>query len=247
LQKTEDGWFRLASGGHLPELSIDPPAGEPVVLPAATTHDEFEGAELDHVYQWLRTPFPERFCSLSDRPGHLRLYGMESPGSLFEQALIARRQTDFVYTATTVVDFQPDNFQQMAGLICYYNSSKFHYLHISTDDEIGKHIGIMSCEADSTLTVSFPVQDNRPLLPDDGPTWLRASVDHAALEFSWSHDGKTWHAVPVTLDYSLLSDEAGIVDGEHFTGAFVGMTCNDLTGMRKPADFDSFMYQGRDS
>ena len=25
------------------------------------------------------------------------------------------------------MEFEPDRYQQMAGLICYYNSSKFHY------------------------------------------------------------------------------------------------------------------------
>lgn len=40
------------------------------------------------------------------------------------------------------------------------------------------------------------------------------------------------------LDQSLLSDEAGIVGGEQFTGAFVSMSCNDLSGKRKHVDFD---------
>lgn len=38
------------------------------------------------------------------------------------------------------------------------------------------------------------------------------------------------------------------VGGEHrldFTGTFVGLCCNELTGARKPADFDSFTLRGR--
>ena len=246
LKKTDDGWFRLAGGGHLPELEIDAPDLQPDAQADANTQDHFDDAELDSVFQWLRSPYPERFYSLGDRPGNLRLFGMESPGSLFEQALIARRQTDFVFSATTLVDFQPDNLQQMAGLICYYNSSKFHYLYVSTDDQIGRHIGVMSCKADRTLAVSFPIQNDRVRLPRNGPVWLRAFVDHAELSFSWSNDGETWQMIPITLDQSLLSDEAGIVDGEQFTGAFVGMTCNDLSGARKHADFDLFSYEGGD-
>jgi xylan 1,4-beta-xylosidase len=134
----------------------------------------------------------------------------------------------------------------MAGLICYYNSCKFHYLYISTDDEIGKHIGIMSCEADQTSAVTFPIQDRRIGVPEDRLIWLRASVDHARLVFAWSDDGEDWNEIPVELDQSLLSDEAGIEGGEQFTGAFVGMTCNDLTGQREHADFDFFDYEGKD-
>ena len=48
------------------------------------------------------------------------------------------------------------------------------------------------------------------------------------------------------MDQGLLSDEAGIVGGEQLTGAFVGMCCNDLPGMRQHADFDFFEYLGKD-
>ncbi len=246
LQKTDDGWFRLHNRSHLPELEVELPALPLDKSVADIERDDFESVELNSVYQWLRSPYPERFCSLTDKPGRLRLYGMESPGSLYEQALIARRQTDFAFVASTAVEFEPDNFQQMAGLICYYNSCKFHYLYISTDPEIGKHIGIMSCEADQTSAVTFPIQDQRICLPEDPVIWLRATVDHAQLMFAWSENGKDWSDVPVTLDQSLLSDEAGVSGGEQFTGAFVGMACNDLSGQRKHADFDFFSYTSRD-
>ena len=38
------------------------------------------------------------------KDGKLRLYGRESIGSWFEQALVARRQTHFSYDAETVID-----------------------------------------------------------------------------------------------------------------------------------------------
>lgn len=246
LGRTDDGWFRLAGGGRLPALSIDPPDRVPDVPPTPAIRDDFDGPELDAVYQWLRTPFPDEFMSLSERPGHLRLYGMESPGSLYHQALVARRQTDFVFEAGTSLDFRPVSFQQLAGLICYYNSRKFHYLYVSTDGEIGRHIGIMSCEARRSLALSYPIHDRRIRLDFDGPVHLRAAVDHAQLSFSWSHDGRDWRTIPALLDQSLLSDEAGMAGGEQFTGAFVGLCCNDLTGARIVADFDYFEYVGRD-
>jgi len=244
LRKTDDGWFRLENGGHMPELEIESPALAADAAAELLTHDDFESPELDNVYQWLRTPYPETFCSLQDNPGHLRLYGMESPGSLYNQALIARRQVDFAFESSTAVEFSPENFQQLAGLICYYNASKFHYLYISTDDEMGKHLGIMSCEADRGLAVTYPIQDQRIQLPDSGPTWLRARVDHAELVFWWSLDGRQWQEIPVKLDQSLLSDEAGMAGAEQFTGAFAGLCCNDLTGTRKHADFEFFSYAG---
>ncbi len=244
---TEDGWLRLENGGILPDVAIDGPVLEPDDPIEPVSYDNFEADELDPVYQWLRTPYPEIFSNLRERPGHLRIYGMESPGSLFNQALIARRQTDFVFQATTVIDFAPDNSQQLAGLICYYNSSKFHYLYVSTDEDIGRHIGVMSCEAEASTAVTYPIEDERIELPADGLVWLRAEVDHAELRLSYALDGETWNEIPVVLDHSLLSDEAGFENAEQFTGAFVGLTCNDLTGGRKHADFEFFSYYGRDA
>ena len=244
---TDDGWLRLATGSNRPEVEFEPPdlpPGEPAI---EFEHDSFDNDTLNPVYQWLRTPHLDDFLSLRDRPGHLRLYGMESPGSLYNQALIARRQTDFVFEATTLVDFSPDNFQQLAGLISYYNSCKFHYLYISSDEDIGRHIGIMSCEANPSLATTFPIQDRRVPIPGDDPVHLRASVDHAELVFSWSGDGIEWQDLPATLDQSLLSDEAGMEGAEQFTGAFVGVCCNDLAGTRKHADFDYLRYEGKDA
>jgi xylan 1,4-beta-xylosidase len=61
---------------------------------------------------------------------------------------VARRQQSHCFSAETVMEFEPDQFQQMAGLVCYYNRSKFHYLYVSHDEVIGKHIRVMSCLPD---------------------------------------------------------------------------------------------------
>jgi len=242
LEYTSEGWFRLADGHTLPQLEWGAPELPVADVATEIEHDDFDGDALESVYQWLRTPWPEEFMSLTERPGHLRLYGMESPGSLFRQALIARRQTSFVFTATTVLDFEPDNFQQLAGLILYYNASKFHYLYVSTDSTIGRHIGVMSCEADLSLDVVYPIEDQRVLLPASGSVYLKADVDGETLRFSWGMSDADWQRIPVVLDASKLSDEAGNGSGASFTGTFIGVCCNDLTGARKHADFDFLRY-----
>ena len=240
LEYTADGWFRLANGHVLPQLEIRSPA-LPRTNPAAPfEHDDFDGKQLDTEYQWLRTPWPEEFMSLSERPGWLRLHGMESPGSLYRQALIARRLTALRCRATTCVEFQPDHFQQLAGLIVYYNSSKFHYLYLSTQAGIGRHLGVMSCEAEQSLDVVCPLGDRPVALPETGRVYLRADIDRSNLVFSWSTDGDDWTALDCTLDMRFLSDEYGGDSRIQFTGTFVGLCCNDLSGARRHADFDYF-------
>jgi xylan 1,4-beta-xylosidase len=47
------------------------------------------------------------------------------------------------------------------------------------------------------------------------------------------------------FDASILSDEATAPGAPNFTGAFVGMACQDLSGAALPADFDGFGYVER--
>jgi xylan 1,4-beta-xylosidase len=243
IERNAEGWFRLASGGHLPQLDVETPGVADESAHCREIRYEFNQSELHDDFQWLRTPWPEEIYSLSERPAYLRLFGRESLGSHFYQALVARRQQHFSFQVETCLEFEPQHFQQMAGLVCYYNSSKFHYLYISRDDETGKHLATMSCEADISLDTTFPGYQNRTPLPENQAIWLRVTVQARNLVFSWSTDGKNWIELPQELDTGLLSDESGKDGATQFTGAFAGMCCQDLAGSRKNADFSFFSYR----
>ena len=80
--------------------------------------------------------------------------------------------------------------------------------------------------------------------PETGMIRLRADVVQDALRFSYAIEDGPWNAIPMTLDHSMLSDEAG--DGgadANFTGAFVGICCQDLQDRCHPADFSYFEYK----
>ena len=239
----EDGWLYLEQGGQVPALEVKAPkgAGAPVP-PPAVEHSDFDDRTLPLAFQWLRTPDWRRLFSLTDRPGHLRLYGRESIGSWFEQALVARRQDVFDFTAETEVDFQPANFQQAAGLVHYYNRHKLHFLAV-TQDARGRRVAmVMSCPGDwPDARLTLPMTEPLPL-PGDGPVRLRAEVGGPHLTFSVRVGGVWTQAGPV-LDASIISDEGG--RGEHgsFTGAFIGMAAFDTSGAGMPADFDHFRYE----
>src|SRR5690348_5287831 len=130
----------------------------------------------------------------------------------------------------------------MAGLVCYYNSSKFHYLYVSRDEH-GKHLRVMSALPDHVSTDAFT-----PAIPVEPglPIGLRVEVDHHRLLFAYRVGAGAWHWVPQQFDASILSDEATAPGLPNFTGAFVGMACQDLAGSGQPADFDWFEYRERD-
>lgn len=231
----ENGWFKLSD----PDL---------LNIPIRPQNDgiqnyRFDEDRLHPDFQWLRTPFPERLFSLTERAGHLRLSGRESPGSLFEQSLVARRATSHAYEAVTSIEFDPEDFQQMAGLLVYYNQHKFHYLNISRGADGGRELSILSCLADQSLVSHQPLIDRPIKLPETGAVALRVRVNGAALQFAYTSDGASWTDVGPVLDASLLSDEAGKGEGANFTGTFIGMGCHDLTGQGNHADFVYFEYR----
>jgi xylan 1,4-beta-xylosidase len=240
---SDDGWLRTADGEGIPSLEAPSPGLPTHAFPAAASRDDFDSPRLPIDFQWLRSPWPDELFSLTERPGFLRLYGRETIGSLFRQSLVARRQQAHCYTAETVMEFEPDTFQQMAGLVCYYSGAKFHYLYISHDAELGKHIRVMSSLPDQAQSDAFsaPVA-----LPAGSPVYLRVEVDYERLYFAYRVGDGQWRRIAGLLDSSILSDEAAAPGTPNFTGAFVGVCCQDLSGARRPADFDYFEYRERD-
>ena len=66
-------------------------------------------------------------------------------------------------------------------------------------------------------------------------------MDYDRLQFSHGPEGGELTPIGEVFDASTLSDEYSH-EGK-FTGAFVGVCCQDLTGGRQHADFDWFEYE----
>ncbi|HKB91933.1 MAG TPA: family 43 glycosylhydrolase, partial [Opitutaceae bacterium] len=234
-----DGWLRTTDGKGVAQSEIAVPALPMHIFPSTAPREEFDDSRLPLEFQWLRSPWPAELFSLTARKSHLRLYGRETMGSLFRQALVARRQQSHCFAAATSIDFEPEHFQQMAGLVCYYGGSKFHYLYISHDEHWGKHLCVMSSFPDQVQSDAF----TPPMaIPGGKPVELRVEVDRMRLHFGFRLDGQDWRWLPQQFDASILSDEATTPGAPNFTGAFVGMSCQDLAGTSLPADFDYFEY-----
>lgn len=234
VEWSEDGWLTLDTGTY------DVPA-DGYCDDAA---DYSFGSTLHPDFQWLRTPEPDRLFDLNARDGHIRMIGRESIGSLYESALIARRQTGWRYSAECALDCDPRDYKTQAGLTAYYNSTQFYYLHVSRDDQGQAVLGIQSCAgAWPEGYVDLPLGTGYPI--PEGPVELGVDVDLAALQFRWRVAGGTWAPIGPVLDASILSDEGG--RGEHatFTGAFVGIAAQDNSGTAWTADFSRFAYKNR--
>jgi xylan 1,4-beta-xylosidase len=239
-----DEWLRTRAGDAMPEWGHSERTLSAAKGKSRNPHlTQFTDNELPIDFQWLRTPNPEKLFSLTERPGHLRLFGRETMGSFYNQSLVARRLQSHCASASTIIEFNPRHYQQSAGLVCYYNASKFHYLYV-TRDEHGRHLRVMSALPDAVLGDAFtaPVP-----LPDRGRIELRAEIDFERLRFGYRVEGEeTWQWFAEVFDASILSDEAAAPGTPNFTGAFVGMACQDLSGTALPADFEWFEYVERE-
>lgn len=244
----EDDWLHNKNKKNEPDLVIEGPGLPEYIFPTENTKDDFDTEDLNINFNTVRQPVTENWCSLKERPGHLRLYGRSALSGFFDQSLIARRVQSFVYEATTKIDFQPDlepdAFQQMAGLVCYYNLRHWIYLYVSRRDDGKRMVNIIFNDFPTKVE---PVGAKGVSIPEKGDVHLRVKVDHGECQFAFSLNGTDFVDIGPKLDYSILSDDyirdqyEGIYT-DAFTGSFVGIACQDLTGRKKHADFDYFEY-----
>lgn len=233
---TNDGWLRV-EGGNEPKVTVPSPGLELHPFELEDNYDNFENTQLKKYWNSLRRPFSETWMSLKERPGYLRLKGEESMSSLHNQSLVARRLEELNVEIQTTIDYKPENFQQMAGLILYYDTNDYVYLRITDHEEKGKCLGIL----ESKHGVYDELLDEDIPLPNDAICKMKATINQERLFFSYSLDGNNWSAIGEEIDISHLSDEDA--DYIRFTGAFVGVCAQDLSGGKKHADFKDFSYK----
>ncbi|MRX71257.1 family 43 glycosylhydrolase [Bacillus lacus] len=227
-------------GGNQPSLEVEGPNIPEVTWEKNPEKDDFDHNVLGLDFQTLRIPLGENIMSLTDNPGHLRLYGKESLTSKFTQAHVARRWQHFEFTAETKLKFNPDTFQQSAGLVNYYNTENWTSLQISWNEEKGRILELMTCD---NFTFGQPLLGNEIIIPEDAEyVYLRVEVKTDTYQYSYSFGEDKWVEIPVTFQSYKLSDDY-VRGGGFFTGAFVGMQCQDTSGQSLPADFDYFVYK----
>jgi len=238
-----DGW-PWSVGSSLPNLAVDAPKMTEHLWPKSPTKDDFDSEALDINFQTLRIPLGEDILTLKERTGYLRLYGRESFASTFTQALVARRWQTLFFDAACKVEFMPTNLQHSAGLTCYYNTMNWTAIYITWSER-------MNCRAIDMMIADY-AQFSQPLsgkeipIPYDASVEFKVEVRGGVYYYFYSFDSKKWHKIDVKLQSFKLSDDYTAGTGS-FTGAFVGMFCQDLSGTRKHADFDYFLYDEKSS
>ncbi|MGM0123971.1 xylan 1,4-beta-xylosidase [Enterococcus sp. AZ194] len=242
IQKIEwvNEWPRLASRRYHPDRIIDNPRIFAEVQQQADFSEriDFSCGELPKSFKTLRHSLDEKI-SFDENPGYLRIYGAQSLSSLHEQSLLARRWQSTTFRAETAMRFVPNSFQEMAGLILFYDTENWQYLFLSYDEEKQAHyVQLEVCDNNECTYYSDEVY----LENSQQEIQLRVEVDHQHAQFYYGHEDE-WHFIGRETQADHLSDdyirEKG---GMPFTGAFVGICVQDLDQHTNYADFKYFYY-----
>ncbi|GGM14521.1 glycoside hydrolase family 43 protein [Deinococcus aerophilus] len=228
-----DGWPRLSAGGHHPQQHAALPALTPHPWPTPPERDTFAGSELRPEWMTLRAPAKLQGVQLTG--AGLRLTGHESLNSRHRVALVGRRLQALDARLRTALRFDPEDFQQMAGICAYYDTRNWVYLRLSRDERLGRTLALLQSENGvyrELLSQEVPVGDAHP---------VQLGVVYRSGQFWFEYSlGGAWTQIGNPLDAGLLSDEH--CGGLSFTGTFLALTCQDLSGRGLSAEFQWAEY-----
>lgn len=246
VQWSDDDWPSLVGGGRYPRDSVqgtgidtsigsDAKYDNPAVPVGMHRFSEDVDRGLPPYFLSPRVACHE-YSRISGDDQGLILTGGESPRSLHDHHLIARRVQHHRWQAETSVAVYPRTSRHMAGIMVWYNREAWHYLLVTAGDQ-GPSVRVLSRlqkrEAWSQAELVLP--------PNYERVYLKVVSDSIKLSCSarvLSSD--EWTSLGSDYELSTLSDERVPLGG--FTGTFVGLACHDLTGCGREAAFEYLNY-----
>lgn len=231
LEWGEDGWPHILGGGAFPKIYV-PEIGEDNGKYEKNEMYDFRNGIIPDCFQSLRVPLKER---ATFEENGLRLQGCDGLNSRYNQSLIARRIDDEKVTVKTKLHFEPESEKHLAGLVFIYDTCHWHYLYLTRSSVSGKkEIRILSCDDKKLIYNSESAE-----IGDDEWIELVGRIDGEKLQFSYG-TGKEICDIGGALNINILSDEHIYLG---FTGAMVGICCQDLFRKEKCAVFEKMEYR----
>lgn len=208
----------------------------------------FNGDSLPPEFMTRRKPLDDDI-SFSERKGYLTIHGRESLASEFCNAMIAVRIQEPEFVVSSGVDYQPEDIRQRAGLLFYYHSANYYYMYIGYNDAEKKRF-IQLIKRDGRKTTQMLKE--QIWLREFGEVEFKGDFTPDGIVFYWRYadvTGLPWERLPVhrsECPVTILSDEyANKCYEQGFTGAFVGIGTQDLTGQRRAAYFSYLQIKKR--
>ncbi len=228
----ENGWPIVNEGkGIVEEISKAPDLPLFHIIPEdACTH--FTGEKLGHKWITLRGP-KEKFCSLKDRKGYLRIkLRPESMKELVSSSFIGLRQQHQDFIVSTLLEFSPTTMNEVAGIVLVQNE-RYHFRYEYGIEQGDTVIRLVKCE-DGKDEIIGESKFNAAQI------YMKIVARGQSLCFYYGKDQDCIYELKVNVDARILStDKAG-----GFVGACIGMYASSNGKVSNNyADFAWFEYR----
>lgn len=250
----EDDWPIISPGTGKVELEYEAPDLPYFEVKNLPTRDDFNNENLCFIWNCLRTP-KEKFYSLTDRPGYLRLkltpkrlvdiIDYTSSDSRYDlkktPSFIGRRQQHINFNAISKMEFNPQNEFETAGLALIQNNNFQYRLEYSIENS-KKIIRLMKCISKSNINYTkYDNIENRIIQKefDSNILYLKISAVGQNYSFYYGDSLDNMEVLAENVDGRILSPD--IAGG--FVGTYIGMfASSNGTESDNIADFDWFDY-----
>jgi alpha-N-arabinofuranosidase len=210
----KDGWPTILEHGKAVPTVVDKPGLKPIDNNYITGNfnftDRFDTDRLDFRWIFLRNPHMENYDwsgkGISLKPQPINIYELASPTALFY------RQKHTSFSAETVVNFQPKNDHELAGITLFQND-RHNFVMGKTIVNEKPALTLTRTEKDQTLTIgTVTLSDTEEQMP----LRLRVDADGKYYSFFYAAGNGEWKTLAQGVDATNLSSAVG--------GGFVGTT-----------------------
>jgi xylan 1,4-beta-xylosidase len=201
-------------------------------IPVKAAKVDFNTEKLGLEWNYIQQPENSNYA-LDASHGVLSLKGSTLKiGEKGSPTFVGRRLQDLFFSATTQIEFDPNNENEEAGMILLNNGSHFDLMIHRLN---GRRFLVVKLQFGTTLYKSEDIE----LKP--GPVKLKIKGEKATFTFSYAQGDAEYIDIE-TVDSKFLSSETV----GWFTGVYVGLYA---TGNGKPSEetatFDWFEYEGK--
>ena len=234
----EDGWPVISPETGRMEFAYPAPDLPELRWSPVPACEQFDSKELPHHFSFLRTPDPQDMpCSLTERPGYLRLYNRPKPMTgLGNPSFVGRRQQHLEYCVRARMSFTPKAEGEWAGLTILMSAG--YQLRMEVGLRNGAQLIRMVQCIDGNESISAY------LSCPAGDLLMKIEVTNMEATFSYAFIGEDGFAGAwMTAAQSVNLKPYSVEDANRFTGTFIGMHATSEKKSRNFADFDWFEYQ----
>ncbi len=229
VEWNDDGW-PVVNGDGTVSLEMEANCLPTQPQEPEARRDDFDETKLALHWNFIRNPY-DKDWSLTDRPGWLRLNGSAvTLADTDSPAFVGRRQRHFDCTIRTLMEFDPQRYDEQAGLAIRMNE-RCHYALVVT------RAGGKRCVAVRAMVEEQACELAMQEAPD-GPIVLEIRAGQERYRFGYCGQDGEFVELALGKTRNVSTSVAG-----GFTGVYVGMYASgNGRDSAAPAWFDWFEY-----